>query len=180
MLSSHSGVSDSPKPGCSGAMTSNFSASCCMTGRTVAPDAPCKTTSGMPAPPRISRLRQPRTASTDVEKSTMGQAWRFAAMASRRSVSSSAKADYPAFAGFNVVRRRRVYWMPAFAGMTRLKQKITLRHRQHVGRRAGEQFAVGAHLVGLRINFDIGRSIVMDHALLGNFSTRILHRVKFL
>ena len=78
MLSSQSGVSDSPKPGCSGAMTSNFCASCCMNGRTLAPDAPCKTTSGLPAPPRISRMRQPRTASTDVEKSAMAEAWRFA------------------------------------------------------------------------------------------------------
>src|SRR4051812_22086555 len=38
-----------------------------------------------------------------------------------------------------------------------LKQKIPLRHRQHLGRRAGEELAVGAHLVGLGIDCDVRR-----------------------
>src|ERR1700687_4841751 len=38
------------------------------------------------------------------------------------SVSSSAQADDPVCAGFNTERKCRVYWMPAFAGMTGSKQ----------------------------------------------------------
>src|ERR1043166_7874372 len=36
------------------------------------------------------------------------------------------------------------------------KQEVPLRHGQHLGGRAGEQFAVGADLVGLRIDLDLG------------------------
>ena len=48
------------------------------------------------------------------------------------------------------------------------EQEIPLRHRQHLGRRAGEQLAVGAHLVGFRIDLDVGRGAVVHHALLGD------------
>jgi hypothetical protein len=41
-----------------------------------------------------------------------------------------------------------------------LEQKIALRHRQHVGRRTGEKFAVSAHLVGLGIDFDVRRGFL--------------------
>jgi hypothetical protein len=39
-----------------------------MNGSQLAPLAPWSTTSGSPAPPRISRMRQPLTAITDVEQ----------------------------------------------------------------------------------------------------------------
>ncbi len=41
---------------------------------------------------------------------------------------------------------------------TSSKQKIPLRHRQHVGRLAGEQFAVRPHLVGFGIDVDASAS----------------------
>lgn len=43
------------------------------------------------------------------------------------------------------------------------KQKIPLGHRQHRGRLAGEQTAVGAYLVGLGIDLDLGLVVVVNH-----------------
>ena len=48
------------------------------------------------------------------------------------------------------------------------EQEIPLRHRQHLGRRAGEKFAVRGDLVGFRINGDVGRGVVVYHALFRN------------
>src|SRR5215213_9677892 len=48
------------------------------------------------------------------------------------------------------------------------EQKIPLRHRQHLGRRAGEEFAIGGHLVGFRIDGDVGGCTIVHHALFGN------------
>src|SRR5439155_25641131 len=48
------------------------------------------------------------------------------------------------------------------------EQEIALRHRQHLGRRAGEQFAVGGDLVGFRIDLNVGRRAVVHHAFLAD------------
>ncbi len=61
----------------------------------------------------------------------------------------------------------------ATTAQTSSKQKIPLRHRQHIGRCAGEQFAVRPHLVGLRIDVELRRGTVMDHALLGDAAAGI-------
>src|SRR5262245_5362061 len=67
MVSSQSGVSDAPKPGCSGTITSHLSASERMKGsQAPAPLAPCRIMSGCPAPPRISLTLQSLTAIVDV------------------------------------------------------------------------------------------------------------------
>jgi hypothetical protein len=58
-----------------------------------------------------------------------------------------------------------------------LIHEVALRHRQHFGGRAGQEFAVGAHLIGFRIDLDLRRGAVMDHALLGDPATGVLHRV---
>src|SRR5262245_5804195 len=59
MVSSHAGVSDWPKPGCSGTITSNFFASLAMAGSQMpAPPPPCRNKSGAPVPPRTRRMRQ--------------------------------------------------------------------------------------------------------------------------
>jgi hypothetical protein len=58
-----------------------------------------------------------------------------------------------------------------------LIHEVALRHRQYFGRRAGQEFAVGAHLIGFRIDLDLRRGTVMDHALLGDPATGVLHRV---
>src|SRR5215217_5890895 len=55
------------------------------------------------------------------------------------------------------------------------EQKITLRHRQHVGRCAGEKLAVGGDLVGLGIDRNRGRGAVMDHVFLADLA-RVLDR----
>src|ERR1700733_7947381 len=44
-----------------------------------------------------------------------------------------------------------------------LEQKISLRKRQHSRRLAGQQSAVGANLVRLRIHIDLGRGGIVDH-----------------
>lgn len=46
------------------------------------------------------------------------------------------------------------------------KQEIALRERQDIDRRACQKFAVGADFVSLRINIDVGRGIVVNHAFL--------------
>src|SRR5262249_51345762 len=48
------------------------------------------------------------------------------------------------------------------------EQEVALRHRQHLGRCAGEQLAVGGHLVSLGIDLDLRRRAVVHHALLRN------------
>ena len=59
MVSSHSGVSEAPNPGCSGASTSNRLANSAMQGSQMpAPPPPCSMSIGLPAPPRIRRMRQ--------------------------------------------------------------------------------------------------------------------------
>ncbi len=64
MVSSQSGVSEAPKPGCSGTITSCRAARSAMYGsQPPAPPAPCRIRSGRPAPPRIRVMLQPRTAS---------------------------------------------------------------------------------------------------------------------
>src|SRR5579871_1521028 len=60
------------------------------------------------------------------------------------------------------------------------KQKIALRHRQCVRRRAGQKFAVGAHLVGLRVDREMRRRVVVHHTFLGDFSARVVHRDQLL
>src|SRR5262249_56827218 len=52
-----------------------------------------------------------------------------------------------------------------------LIQEIPLRHRQYLGRSAGEQLAVGTHLVGLGVDLDIRRRVVVVHALLRNITS---------
>src|SRR5262245_15085101 len=47
-----------------------------------------------------------------------------------------------------------------------LKQKIPLRQRQYLSGFAGEQLAIGAHFVSLRIDFDPRHCGVVDHVLL--------------
>ena len=56
-----------------------------------------------------------------------------------------------------------VQWAPGHAVS---EQKIPLRHRQHRRRLAGQQHAVGADLVGLRIDFDMWCQVVEDHRFL--------------
>src|SRR6478735_6505371 len=45
-------------------------------------------------------------------------------------------------------------------------QEIALCHRQHLGRSASQQFAVGTHLVRLRIDRNVRRRVVVHHAFL--------------
>src|SRR4029453_151494 len=67
MVSSQSGVSDAPNPGCSGTITSNLSASDRMNGsQAPAPLAPCRIMSGGPAPPPLCLMLQPLPAIVDV------------------------------------------------------------------------------------------------------------------
>src|SRR5262249_41823933 len=54
------------------------------------------------------------------------------------------------------------------------EQEIALSHWQHLGRRTGEQLAVGGHLVGFRIDLALGRRAVVHHALLRNAAAGIL------
>lgn len=42
------------------------------------------------------------------------------------------------------------------------KQKIPLRHWQHIGRLAPQQHPVGLDLIGLRVDFDVRQVIVVD------------------
>ncbi len=55
------------------------------------------------------------------------------------------------------------------------EQKITLGHRQLARRLADQQFPVGAHLVGLRVDFDVRLRAVVNHVLLANLP-RAAHR----
>src|SRR5690606_6236475 len=48
------------------------------------------------------------------------------------------------------------------------EQEVTLRQRQHGGRLAGEQLAVGAHLVGLRVDLDMRLVVVVDQVALAD------------
>src|SRR4029079_13983725 len=43
------------------------------------------------------------------------------------------------------------------------KKKIPLRQGKHLGRLADQQLAVGAHLVGFRVNADFRLQTVVDH-----------------
>src|ERR1700722_1786685 len=63
---------------------------------------------------------------------------------------------------------------------TTLVHEIALRHRQHFGRRTGEEFAIGAHLIGFGIDLDLGCGAVVDHALFGDAVTGILDGVELL
>src|SRR5262245_52260474 len=56
-----------------------------------------------------------------------------------------------------------------------LEQEIPLRQRQNLRRLAGEQFAVRAHFVGLRIDFDLLHGGIVNHVALADGSA-ILHR----
>ena len=46
--------------------------------------------------------------------------------------------------------------------------EIALRHRQYVGRLAGQQNPVGAHLVGLGVHLNLWQGIVQDHVRLAD------------
>src|SRR5579863_5787046 len=48
------------------------------------------------------------------------------------------------------------------------EQKISLSQRQDLCWFAGQQLAVGPHLVGLRINLDVGRRRIVDHIALAD------------
>src|SRR5260221_7592046 len=72
MLSSQSGVSEAPKPGCSGASTSWRAARSARKGNQPAPPPPCRNSSGRPVPPRISVMLQPRTEILVVVGSVIG------------------------------------------------------------------------------------------------------------
>src|SRR6478672_5110994 len=64
MLSSHSGVSERPNPGCSGTITSKCSDSVLKKGsQTPAPRPPCRNKSGLPRPPRSRWTLHPATVS---------------------------------------------------------------------------------------------------------------------
>lgn len=49
-------------------------------------------------------------------------------------------------------------------------EKIALRHRKNVGGFASNDLAIDANFVILRVDFDLGRQIVVDHVLLANRS----------
>src|SRR5262245_53174344 len=55
-----------------------------------------------------------------------------------------------------------------------LKQKIPLRHWQHGGRLAGQELAVSADLVRLRVHLDTRRGIVEHHGMLAYPAARVL------
>ncbi len=60
ILSSHSGLPDAPKPGCSGTITSWVSESLSMKGsQREAPLVPCRKRSGAPSPFRMMRISVP-------------------------------------------------------------------------------------------------------------------------
>jgi hypothetical protein len=50
------------------------------------------------------------------------------------------------------------------------KQKVALRHRQHGGGLAGQQLPIGAHLVGLGVDFHERHVAVQHHVLFANFA----------
>src|SRR5215831_7953739 len=56
------------------------------------------------------------------------------------------------------------------------KQEVALRHRELFRRRASQELAVGAHLVGLGIDLHLRREPVVHHALLGDAAARVLDR----
>ena len=58
----------------------------------------------------------------------------------------------------------------------RSEQEVALRHRQHGGRLAGEQLAVGAHLVGLRVDLHRRRVGVVHHVAPSSRVRQPLHR----
>src|SRR4030095_5915286 len=49
----------------------------------------------------------------------------------------------------------------------RLEEEVPLGHRQYGGRLAGQELAVGPHLVGLRVHLHAGHVGVVDHRRLG-------------
>src|SRR5712691_7560300 len=57
-----------------------------------------------------------------------------------------------------------------------LEQKVPLRHRQHLGRRAGQALAVGGHLVGLGGGRDVRNSDEVHNALHRDAAAGILNR----
>src|SRR5690349_15749528 len=57
------------------------------------------------------------------------------------------------------------------------EEEIALRHRQLGGGLAGEQFAVGAHLVGLGIDLELRLQGVVHHVALAD-AARIAHRLE--
>jgi hypothetical protein len=66
MLAGEGGVSEPPKPGCSGTISSKVSASLSMNGSQAdAPRAPCRKIIGAPLPPRIRRVLHLLTVSKD-------------------------------------------------------------------------------------------------------------------
>ena len=68
MVSSHGGVSEPPKPGCSGTITSNVAASRAMKGSQIpAPPPPWRKSIGLPEPPRMTRMRQSRIEIVETE-----------------------------------------------------------------------------------------------------------------
>src|SRR5438105_2398889 len=79
-------------------------------------------------------------------------------------------------------RRCRNFKSAALAqcGLRTSEEKITLRHRQRLRGRAGQKLAVGAYLIGFGIDLDVGRSAIVNHALLGDAAARVLHGNQFL
>src|SRR5690348_18421574 len=51
---------------------------------------------------------------------------------------------------------------------TRLEQEISLGQGKHAGGLAGEQLAIGADLVGLGIDFELGRGGIVNHVALAD------------
>ncbi len=104
---------------------------------------------------RVAKIRRPharaQTARTSENRRALDISMRMSSMRSRR---RDCRATIPMQ---TVATRRRRHLSSAWKTRTCSEQEIALRHRQHRRRLAGQQFAVGAHLVGLRIDLDMRR-----------------------
>ena len=56
------------------------------------------------------------------------------------------------------------------------KHKIPLRHRQPLSRFAHQQLPVRRHRIGLRIDLNVRRRVVVDKTLFRDAAARVLHR----
>src|SRR5438132_4570443 len=125
--------------------------------------APSSSTRPSPSFSATARSRSSRNFVPFSPVSTMRRRCRSSASSTTRSIAPLASKLPAAW----IFVARRIYPLRrAFSS----EQKVPLRHRQHVGWRAGQKLAVGGDLVGLRIDGDGRRRRIVHHVLLAELA----------
>ena len=58
---------------------------------------------------------------------------------------------------------------------TSLEHEVALRHRQDIRRFAGQEHAIGGHGIGFRVDPELGRRAIVNHAFLADAAARVLN-----